>query len=158
MSSCEKCVYAISNRENPQIPQKHIYCKLANQMIQEPQSCPLSIKIDSLCVICGNPILPNTGVIPENHLLLLCNNCGNYLYSCPTCQHHSQCGLKNYKGSKPLYIIQEATDPSGRIVKKFSMLNPEVKEEVCGKCICGGMENCQEIGRCKNYKFILEGK
>lgn len=157
LSKCAKCLYAIHHHQHPQIPAGQFACKLTSTIIQTVAECPHFASIDSLCPLCGDPIPPNTGFIPHDQPMLLCNACGQHLYGCGTCKHRAECAIENYSGSKPKFVMK--TIQKGPITQQFQILNPELEEELCPKCICGGRTNCQNLHRCSNYEFILkEGK
>lgn len=107
-----------------------------------------------ICPLCGQLIPPNTGFLPHNIPILVCNNCGQYLYSCPTCVHKAECGIRTYNGPKPLQVTKEVR--IGPIIQRISILNPELEEEICPNCICGGRINCATLNRCDKYEFILK--
>lgn len=154
MSKCETCAYSIPPGRNPQIPPDGFGCQRTQSIVKIERDCPFHTPISELCPLCGKPIPANTGFIPHKMRILVCNNCGEYLYSCTTCKHQAGCHIRNYTGPKPIHVIKEVK--AGPMTQRIQILNPELEEEFCPTCICGGRINCAMLGRCDKYEFILK--
>lgn len=154
MSKCETCAYSIFPIHNPQIPPDGFGCQRTQSIVKDVRDCPFHIPISELCPLCGKPIPANSGFIPHKMRILVCNSCGELLYSCPTCRHQQECGIANYQGPKPKMVMKEIQ--AGPIIQRIQVVNPELEAEFCPTCICGGRTNCALLGRCDNYEFILK--
>ena len=108
------------------------------------------------CGLCGREIPRGSGMIPHDHPCeIFCDECGTHrLYKCPTCVHAQKCGIQNYNGPKPKMVVHQVRQ--GPMVLEQQVINPELVEEICSTCVCGGMKNCQEIHTCGNYKGFFE--
>jgi len=154
MSKCETCAYSISPSRNPQIPSDGFGCQRTQSIVKEVRDCPFHTPISELCPLCGKPIPANSGFIPHKLRILVCNDCDELLYSCPTCRHQANCAIRNYTGPKPIHVFKEIK--AGPMVQRIQILNPELEQEFCPTCICGGRTNCAMLGRCDKYEFILK--
>lgn len=150
MSKCKTCAYAILPERNPQIPPDGFSCQRTQSIVKKIPDCPFHTPISELCPLCGKPIPANTGFIPHQLRILVCNDCGELLYSCSTCRHQSECAIRNYSGPKPIHVIKEVK--AGPMTQRIQILNPEF----CPHLYCGGRTNCAMLGRCDKYEFILK--
>ena len=154
MSKCETCGYAVRPSQNPQIRNDSYGCRLSGTIVKNVKECPHAVNISSTCPICGRPIPENSGFIPHEHPVLLCNECGEQLYSCGTCSHKQNCAIENYTGPKPKVVTK--TIQAGPVTQQFQTINPELEQELCPTCICGGRTNCALLGRCDNWDFMIK--
>lgn len=90
------------------------------------------------------------GVIPYGTSYLLCNECAQFLYTCGTCKHGTDCALEHYN-QPDLFIMK--TIQHGGMTLQTQAINPEVIERVCGSCICESPTNCRFIHTCDKYEM-----
>ena len=142
---CERCGFSVQGS----------HCRISGTPMEVKfHECPFFIPQEQQCAICGNPIPNNQGIIPSETPMLLCNNCGQHLYKCPTCKHNNTCLVNSYDGPLPRTIQQQIRQ--GPMIQIVETINPAIFDECCPKCPCESITNCKELHTCRNYKFIID--
>ena len=141
---CEKCIL----RKPGQV------CGLTNSIVlTNAEECPHFLDSAEKCDICHRYFKPQEIVLSDN--IITCRKCATLLGRCESCKYFVNCGLRNYQGTKPLYVMQAVQN--GNMTIRQQVLNPEVVSEICSKCECGDREMCSANAGCGKYKCILEG-
>lgn len=96
--TCSTCGFAKSGN----------FCPILKTAINPTKdTCPRHQETLETCPICGQLMLKGTGTISTELNLLVCDECGPYLYSCVTCKHRKKapkCIADQYHGTKPIMI------------------------------------------------------
>lgn len=108
------------------------------------------------CKYCGHQSANEIILGDDGKVAAVCPSCSKLLYTCITCNYRNvPCTFALYNGPKPKVVVKQIQQ--GPMVSRVQVMNPELEEELCGKCVCKGHgQGCPKLTNSISIDFYCE--
>ena len=126
---------------------------------QDNPGCPYHTFELNLCPICGNHMSKEHQLIDmtnNQHLVIYCRNCRQYVDHCPTCTNNGECKFETDPSPLPKTIQKEIRQ--GNMIQIMTVNNPSRIEMTCKKgcpCFDTNFGCLRQNNYCRHYNFIF---